>query len=233
MNGKEICKELKAIRRQIAAENGIELEMPECGYRGSCNGTCPRCDMEARVLENELASRLSLGKLATVAGIALTLSAGAASAATAEPLPNDMPGCGLTASPNAGFADAHRNKKDANYALRFVVRDDVELRPYVWVTVKKEGQEVAKAQTDHNGEVLITGLRDEPYDVEFSAPGYVTYYRKGCAPQRYRNKKKDIEIVPIMVKIDILIQGIPADPKAEPDGPNQETGTEGVKVIAR
>ena len=76
--GKEICKELKAVRRKIAAENDIPLDIPECPHKGPCPGTCPRCEAEVRYLENALASRISMGKVATVAGLALTLAAPAA-----------------------------------------------------------------------------------------------------------------------------------------------------------
>lgn len=76
--GKSICKHLKAIRRQIAKENNISLVIPTCTYQGECAGTCPQCESEVRFLEKELAKRLSLGKAATVAGIAVTLSAPAA-----------------------------------------------------------------------------------------------------------------------------------------------------------
>ena len=72
--GKEICKELKAVRRRIAEENGIPLEMPECTHKGPCRGTCPRCEAEVRYLENALADRLRLGKAAVVAGVALGLA---------------------------------------------------------------------------------------------------------------------------------------------------------------
>ena len=77
-HGKNICKQLKAIRRQIAEENGIPLVIPTCTYQGECAGTCPQCESEVRFLEKELAKHLSLGKAATVAGIAVTLSAPAA-----------------------------------------------------------------------------------------------------------------------------------------------------------
>lgn len=76
--GKEICKELKAVRRKIAAENDIPLDIPECPHKGPCPGTCPRCEAEVRYLENTLASRISMGKVATVAGMALALAAPAA-----------------------------------------------------------------------------------------------------------------------------------------------------------
>lgn len=72
--GKDICKELKAVRRQIAEENGIDLDIPECTYNGPCKGTCPRCESEVRFLENALADRLRRGKVATVAGLALGLA---------------------------------------------------------------------------------------------------------------------------------------------------------------
>ena len=73
--GKDICKELKAVRRRIAEENGIPLEIPECSYKGECSGTCPRCEAEVQYLEAELEKRLRLGKVATVAGITLGLAA--------------------------------------------------------------------------------------------------------------------------------------------------------------
>ena len=72
--GKDICKELKAVRKQIAEENGIPLEIKECTYQGPCRGTCPRCEAEVRYLENSLANRLKMGKVATVAGLALGLA---------------------------------------------------------------------------------------------------------------------------------------------------------------
>ena len=74
-NGKDICKELKAIRRRVADENQIPLEQHECTYDGPCNGTCPRCEAEVRYLEQELHRRMTLGKAAAVAGVALGLTA--------------------------------------------------------------------------------------------------------------------------------------------------------------
>ncbi len=76
--GKDICNELKAVRRKIAEENGIPLEIPECTHQGPCAGTCPRCEAEMRYLENALAGRISMGNVATVAGLALALAAPAA-----------------------------------------------------------------------------------------------------------------------------------------------------------
>ena len=72
--GKKICGELKKIRRRIADENGIKLDIPECTYEGECRGTCPRCEWEVKYLEKTLFERLKLGKIATISGLALTLS---------------------------------------------------------------------------------------------------------------------------------------------------------------
>jgi len=71
MRGKNTCKILKEIRRQIALENDIELVISECTYQGDCLGTCPKCEAEVRYLEHELAKRQALGKAAMVAGLSL------------------------------------------------------------------------------------------------------------------------------------------------------------------
>ena len=73
--GRNICNELKKVRRHIAEENDIPLEIRECTYKGECLGTCPRCEAEVQYLERELEKRLRLGKVATVAGVALGIAA--------------------------------------------------------------------------------------------------------------------------------------------------------------
>ena len=84
--GKNICNQLKAVRRSIAEENDIQLETEECTYTGECRGTCPKCESEVRLLENALTERIRLGKMATVAGLALGLAATAqAQAPVANP----------------------------------------------------------------------------------------------------------------------------------------------------
>ena len=46
--GKVLCEALKEVRRRIAEENDIPLEIKECTYKGECRGTCPRCEAEVR-----------------------------------------------------------------------------------------------------------------------------------------------------------------------------------------
>ena len=71
--GKNTCKILKEIRKQIAAENDIQLVIEECTYKGDCLGTCPKCEEEVRYLERELEKRQRMGKAAVVAGLSVGL----------------------------------------------------------------------------------------------------------------------------------------------------------------
>lgn len=71
MAGKEKCRMLRDIRRQIAEKNDIELITKECTYQGECRGTCPKCEREVRELEERLAARRSAGKRIALAGISI------------------------------------------------------------------------------------------------------------------------------------------------------------------
>ncbi len=62
------------MRKKIAEENDIKLDIPECTYEGECRGTCPRCEWEVRYIEQSLFERVKLGKIATISGIAIGLS---------------------------------------------------------------------------------------------------------------------------------------------------------------
>lgn len=67
--GKQTCKILKDIRRQIAEANDIEFVTSECRYKGDCLGTCPKCEAELRYLEERLRARSLSGKAVAIAGI--------------------------------------------------------------------------------------------------------------------------------------------------------------------
>ena len=67
--GKQTCRILKEIRRQIADANGIEFVTSECRYKGDCLGTCPKCEAEVRYLEQQLRARSLAGKAVALAGI--------------------------------------------------------------------------------------------------------------------------------------------------------------------
>lgn len=93
--GKQTCKILKEIRKQIAEENDIEFVTSECTYKGDCRGTCPKCEAEVRYLERELEKRQRMGKAAMVAGLSLgtiftTTSCDSTQPMTREPLAGDV-----------------------------------------------------------------------------------------------------------------------------------------------
>ena len=69
--GKQTCKILKEIRRQIAEANDIEFVVSECRYKGDCLGTCPKCEAEVRYLEQQLRVRSLAGKAVSLAGISV------------------------------------------------------------------------------------------------------------------------------------------------------------------
>lgn len=88
--GKQICKILKEIRKQIAEENDIELVISECTYQGDCKGTCPKCEAEVRYLERELEKRQRLGKAAVFAGMSLGTLFAATSCNNGVPNPEPL-----------------------------------------------------------------------------------------------------------------------------------------------
>ena len=91
--GKQTCKILKEIRKQIAAENDIEFVTSECTHKGDCRGTCPKCEAEVRYLERELEKRQRMGKAAIFAGMSLgtLFAATGCDTFTPQPLEGDVP----------------------------------------------------------------------------------------------------------------------------------------------
>jgi len=84
--GKQTCRILKEIRKQIADANDIEFITSECQFKGDCLGTCPKCESEVHYLEQQLKHRQMLGKAITLFGLsagAITLNA--AEHVTVEP----------------------------------------------------------------------------------------------------------------------------------------------------
>lgn len=73
--GKQTCRILKDIRRQIAEANDIEFITSECQYQGDCLGTCPKCEAEVRYLEQQIERKRTAGKAITLLGISAGLVA--------------------------------------------------------------------------------------------------------------------------------------------------------------
>ena len=71
MKGKDICKHLREVRCAVASANDIDYTPAVCTHEGDCAGTCPACERELRYIEHQLHRRRAMGKVVTVAGLAL------------------------------------------------------------------------------------------------------------------------------------------------------------------
>lgn len=50
--GKMRCNFFRILRKKIAQKLGLKLSDTKCTYKGSCNGTCPECESELKILNN-------------------------------------------------------------------------------------------------------------------------------------------------------------------------------------
>ncbi len=157
--GKDICKELKAVRRRIAEENNIPLEIPECTHQGPCPGTCPHCEAEVRYLENALADRLRMGKVATVAGLALTLATGV-NAQAQQPVQQDTV-----------RTEAHQVVNQSQLHGTVIDEKTKEPLPFVNILVKQDNKLITGTSTDFDGHFTIE-LPKGKYTLEVSYIGY-------------------------------------------------------------
>ena len=88
--GKQTCRILKEIRRQIAEANDIEFITSECQYQGECLGTCPKCEAEVRYLEQQLERKRMAGKAITVLGLSAGVIAMNAQTANETPAQQNL-----------------------------------------------------------------------------------------------------------------------------------------------
>lgn len=121
--GKQTCKILKEIRRQIAEANDIEFITSECRYKGDCLGTCPKCEAEVRYLEQQLRARSLAGKAVALAGISagMILMSGCSgtssnSTQSDEPLQGEPP-CQITPSDTLKKEDINTDSLIENTTL--------------------------------------------------------------------------------------------------------------------
>ena len=184
--GKDICKELKAVRKRIAEENDIPLEIPECTYQGPCKGTCPRCESEVRCLENELARRIRMGKVASVAGLALGLAVSSgvkAQAVTPTPDP----------SLREGTADAEQQTGMCEVTGVVVDGRTREALPFANVMLYKDTARAQVVATDFDGRYRFNVPRGR-YTLEVSCVGY-NKYRREVVVKRITSEQDVMELV--------------------------------------
>ena len=158
-HGKNICNQLKEVRKRIAEENDIPLEIEECTFKGECRGTCPRCEAEVRYLENALAERLRIGKVATVAGLALSL---AATAQAQAPQTNTDP---LQDTTEAHKAECCGTLK----GMVFDIKTNVPL-PFTKVCLLQDGKEVKSGVADFDGRYTLKPIPLGDYTLRIISP---------------------------------------------------------------
>ena len=219
--GKEICNELKAVRRRIADENGIMLEIPECNHNGPCPGSCPRCESEMRYLEHELARRISVGKVATVAGLALTLTLSAQAQDTPQ-------------TPSTGGGGIHTSHQEV-VKLHPVSGTIIDAKtkepiPFCNVTVlpmeDKNGLTTHLSTTTDFDGIFKMDLPEGNYTLRVAYIGYKSIER----PLKVTAKNDTIEIgmemtATVLGMPEVIICGIHNDPIIE-IGPEGATNTE-------
>ena len=164
--GKDICNQLKEIRRNIADENGIELDIPECTYKGDCDGTCPRCEAELQYLERELTLRTVMGKAAVVAGLTLGISGGSLTAAAQDVTPNRQ-------SPVKTISDTKQSTSNICIFKGSVI-DSTNGDPLIGANIilkDKDNNIVTGARTDFDGNFSIRAPKGK-YEIDVTNIGY-------------------------------------------------------------
>ena len=226
--GRHICKELKALRRRIAEENGIPLETEECTYRGECCGTCPRCDAEVRYLEDALSRRLRMGKAAVVAGVALGLAVSTgvkaqnvADTIPLKPLATEIP-------------DTVGKVRVTGVVLNSKTK---EPEPFVNVTVNKDGKMIGGAATNMEGRYSMF-LNPGEYELKTMSLGYKDVLKQ----LKIEDVKSVVEIDDVFIEYDptrIITPGVVVTGRKyplidkNPYGSTQTIEYDGVKVIAK
>lgn len=240
-HGKDTCNYLKAIRRNIAKENEIDLEIPECTYKGECLGTCPQCEAEVRFLETELARRISIGKAATVAGIALALATPAA-AQSVDTCQSRKVIDSHCATPTAAANDTIlvmglMPQQSANkYQIEGSIRDSEINEPLPFANIicyDKKGEQIRGTQSDHDGNFTLKDIDPrQAHHLEVRYVGYNTFIYD--LPQKVTQKTLNVEIDLKQNKgtlggiVEIKYEGLLGG--GDPDAARQEFERDGIKV---
>ncbi len=224
-HGKNICNQLKAVRKRIAEENGIPLRIEVCGYKGGCRGTCPRCEAEVRYLENALADRLRLGKVATVAGLALGLAASTVQAAETYPavLPKVMP-----------IVKEALHVVDSVTIKGTVVDSKTnEPLPFVTVTIADSNGTTTVTRSDWDGNFSASVPRGD-YFLTINSVGYAKY----VVLEDHYSENRTLPTIKLVCTAEMLEGVVIIEDKQPvieigPNGASQFLEKDGVMVIVR
>lgn len=151
--GKQTCKILKEIRRQIAEANDIEFVTSECRYKGDCLGTCPKCEAEVRYLEQQLRARSLAGKAIALAGISAGMIL--------------MSGCSGTTSKNQSTDDMLGEFIESPEMIEEVEDSDEGEMP-----IFEDSVAIKKGVIDESAIKIAGGVQDESNSLIEKSPEY-------------------------------------------------------------
>lgn len=194
MKGKDICKHLREVRCAVATANDIDYTPAVCTHEGDCAGTCPACERELRYIERQLHRRRAMGKIVTVAGLAL----GAASfmPMQAQQVVPDIP---AVQPVQAKLVDAAPGDTTA-VIVRGKVIDKETGEPCVGVSIMLEGTKFGTA-SNLDGKFAIRVPKGSK--LQFSSVGYEDY------EYEVTESVDDVEIV-ITIDAKAVLMGVVA-----------------------
>ena len=159
VRGKQTCKILKDIRRQIAEANVIEYITSECQYKGDCTGTCPKCESEVRYLEHQLERRRMAGKAITLLGLSAGIIAMNACA--------NSPGQSAKNTSEIKLeCQSVPTDKDSLFLIKGTVTDSLTQKPIVGANVS-EKETTNGTLTDANGEFTLKVSGKYPLIIQY------------------------------------------------------------------
>ena len=157
--GKQTCRILKEIRRQIAEANDIEYITSECQYKGDCTGTCPKCESEVRYLEHQLERRRMAGKAITLLGLSAGIIAMNACA--------NSPGQSAKNTSEIKLeCQSVPTDKDSLFLIKGTVTDSLTQKPIVGANVS-EKETTNGTLTDANGEFTLKVSGKYPLIIQY------------------------------------------------------------------
>ena len=193
--GKKICQTLKDIRLQVARANDIPYEPTECKHKGDCLGTCPKCEEEVRYIEHQLNVRRIMGKVATVAGVAMGVSMAAqpieAIAQNTITVPKDST---VISALQTLKVKSLLNEGEQGIVVRGRVIDETG-EPIIGTTIMRKGTNKGEI-SDVNGMFAIEVPEGCPLDVAYV--GYKTSSFKASQRQ---------QVVEVVMKEDDNLMG--------------------------
>ena len=185
--GKQKCRILKTIRKQIAEANDIKLVTSKCRYRGDCLGTCPKCEAEVRYLEEQLLFRQRIGLAVKIVGVSLGMSTMGTTSLYGQKVGEDSLKNNCTMLPQVEVVGRKTVKKVSIVAGEGIVMDKCG-HPIIGAEIVEKGT-AHRTLSDLNGRFIlqISGKRAV---LKVNYPGMKT------KSVRVRKRKvKDIKVV--------------------------------------